>query len=89
MKTQNTKQQNLFFNGKVSKYFAGHKNLYLGDKDFTFADEFVNIQAEIKTISKDNKFHGKKISLNQIREYASNVGIKDNFGSAQKSRSEG
>jgi len=84
MKTQ-AKQTNLFFGGSVSKYFTGHKSLYLGDKDFTFADQFVNIHAEIKTISKSGKFEGKKITLNQIREYAANVDLKDNYGRINKS----
>lgn len=79
------KQQNLFFEGKVSKHFTGHKSLYLGDQDFKFADEFVNITAEIKTISRSGKFEGKKMTLNQIREYAANVDLKDNFGRINKS----
>lgn len=79
------KQQNLFFEGKTSEYFTGHKSLYLGDHDFKFADKFVNITAEIKIISKNGKFEGKKISLNQIREYAANVDLIDNYGRIQKS----
>lgn len=74
------KQQNLFFEGKVSKHFTGHKSLYLGDQDFKFADEFVNITAEIKTISRSGKFEGKKMTLNQVREYAALSGVIDNWG---------
>jgi hypothetical protein len=85
LKQTTMKQTNLFFDGKVSEYFNGHKNLYLGDKDFVFADIFVNIQAEIKTISKDGKFSGKKVSFNQAREYASNVGNRDNLGRLNRS----
>ena len=85
LKQKTMKQTNLFFDGKVSEYFNGHKNLYLGDKDFVFADTFVNIQAEIKTISKNGKFTGKKVSFNQAREYASNVGNRDNLSRLNKS----
>jgi len=85
LKQTTMKQTDLFFNGKVSEYFNGHKNLYLGDKDFIFADIFVNIQAEIKTISKNDKFTGKKVSFNQAREYAANVDNRDNLGRLNKS----
>tara|TARA_R110000782_G_C14792749_1_gene411105 strand:+ start:1175 stop:1897 length:723 start_codon:yes stop_codon:yes gene_type:complete len=85
LKQKTMKQTNLFFDGKISEYFNGNKNLYLGDKDFVFADTFVNIQAEIKTISKNGKFTGKKVSFNQAREYASNVDNKDNLGRLNKS----
>lgn len=78
-------QQNLFFEGKTSEFFSKHKSLYLGDQDFKFADKFVNITAEIKTISKTGKFEGKKMTLNQIREYAATVGLADNYGRIQKS----
>ena len=53
-------QTNLFFDDKVSQYFNGKMDLYLGDIDFKFADEFVNITAEIKTISENYIFKGKK-----------------------------
>lgn len=56
-------QTNLFFDDKISKYFNNKMNLYLGDMDFKFADEFVNITAEIKTISENNMFTGKKIIM--------------------------
>tara|TARA_R110000744_G_scaffold94453_2_gene182357 strand:+ start:522 stop:1028 length:507 start_codon:yes stop_codon:yes gene_type:complete len=74
------KQLNLFFDNKTSEYFSGQQNLYLGDKDFFFADEHVNIQAEIKTISKNGQFTGKKMTLNQVREYAAMVDKTDNYG---------
>lgn len=84
METINTKNQyNLFFEGEVSDFF-NHKNLYLGDIDFKFADDYVSLQAEIKTISKGNVFTGKKLSFNQAREYACNVDIIDNFKRCQK-----
>ena len=76
-------QYNLFFDGVVSDYFDGYKQLYLGDKDFIFADELINITAEIKVISNNAMFKGKKLTLNQAREYASNVGIIDNYGRTQ------
>ncbi len=74
------KNNQLFFDGKISEYFNGSKDLYIGDMDFKFADKHVNISAEIKTISKDNTFTGKKVSLNQAREYAATVGMFDNYG---------
>jgi hypothetical protein len=73
------KQLNLFFEGEISKYFDGCRNLYIGDKDFVFANDDININAEIKTISKNNTFRGKKISFTQAREYASQVDIIDNL----------
>jgi hypothetical protein len=69
-----------FFDGSISKYFNGEKHLYLGDKDIVFGDQNVNITAELKTISRDGKFSGKKMSFNQAREYSSTVGMIDNFG---------
>ena len=78
-------QYNLFFNGNISKGFDGHKKLYLGDKDFVFADDCVNITGEIKTISKSYTFEGKRLTLNQAREYASMVDLKDNYGRICKS----
>jgi hypothetical protein len=72
-------QTNLFFNNKVSEYFNGKMDLYLGDIDFKFADEIVNITAEIKTVSEFNIFTGKKISFNQAREYAAETEIFDNL----------
>ncbi len=73
------KQLNLFFEGEISKYFDGCRNLYIGDKDFVFANDDISITAEIKTISKNNTFRGKKISFTQAREYASQVDIIDNL----------
>lgn len=78
-------QFNLFFDGTVSDYFDGYRELYLGDKDFIFADDLVNITAEIKVVSANAKFTGKKLTLNQAREYASNVGVIDNYGRTQTS----
>jgi hypothetical protein len=77
-------QTNLFFDNSVSEYFNGKMDLYLGDIDFRFADEFVNITAEIKTISNDNKFTGKKLSFNQAREYACDVDILDDLKRIKK-----
>jgi hypothetical protein len=77
-------QTNLFFDDKISQYFNGKMNLYLGDVDFKFADEFVNITAEIKTISEDNTFTGKKLTFNQAREYACDVNLKDNLNRIKK-----
>lgn len=77
-------QTNLFFDNSVSEYFNGKMDLYLGDIDFKFADEFVNITAEIKTISNDNKFTGKKLSFNQAREYACDVDILDDLKRIKK-----
>ena len=73
------KQLNLFFEGETSKYFDGYKNLYIGDKDFVFANDEISIIAEIKTISKNNIFQGKKMTINQAREYASQVDVIDNL----------
>lgn len=73
------KQLNLFFEGETSKYFDGYKNLYIGDKDFIFANDQISITAEIKTISKNNTFQGKKLTYNQAREYASQVDLIDNL----------
>ncbi len=78
-------QYNLFFDGTTSEYYNGHQSLYLGDKDFIFADNILNVTAEIKTISKNGKFEGKKLTYNQAREYSSTVDIKDNYGRIQKS----
>ena len=74
------KNNQLFFDGKISEYFTGSMDLYIGDLDFKFADQHMNISAEIKTISKDNTFTGKKVSFNQAREYAATVGMIDNYG---------
>lgn len=74
------KNKQLFFDGKISEYFTGEMDLYIGDLDFKFADQHTNITAEIKTISRDNKFTGKKVSFNQAREYASTVGMIDHYG---------
>jgi hypothetical protein len=73
------KQLNLFFEGETSKYFDGNLDLYIGDKDFVFANNDISITAEIKTISKNNVFKGKKLSFNQAREYSSQVNIIDNL----------
>jgi len=74
------KQQNLFFNGTLTEYFNGKKDLYIGDQDFVFADSHTHIIAELKTISIGNKFTGKKLTFNQAREYASQDGLIDNYG---------
>ena len=72
-------QTNLFFDDNISKHFDGKMDLYLGDIDFKFADEFVNITAEIKTISENYIFKGKKLTFNQAREYACDVDLKDDL----------
>lgn len=77
-------QTNLFFDNSVSEYFNGKMDLYIGDMDFKFADEFVNITAEIKTISKDNQFTGKKLSYNQAREYSCDVDMLDDLKRIKK-----
>ena len=77
-------QTNLFFENFVSEYFNGKMDLYLGDIDFKFADEFVNITAEIKTISESNQFTGKKLSFNQAREYACDVDLLDDLKRIKK-----
>ena len=77
-------QTNLFFDDKISKYFNGKMDLYLGDIDFKFADELVNIAAEIKTISEGNIFKGKKLTYNQAREYSCDVDLKDNLNRIKK-----
>lgn len=77
-------QTNLFFDDKISKYFNGKMDLYLGDIDFKFADEFVNITAEIKTISDGNEFTGKKLSFNQAREYSCDVDNLDDLKRIKK-----
>ena len=85
MENFNKKQYELFFGGSVSKYFNGHTDLYLGDKDFVFADKGsdldpgVHITAEIKKVGVTG-FTGKKLTLNQAREYSATVGIIDNIG---------
>ena len=85
MENFNKKQYEKFFGGGVSEYFDGHKNLYLGDKDFIFADPAnglhpgTNITAEIKKVGATG-FDGKKLSMNQAREYSSTVGLIDNLG---------
>ena len=76
-------QYDLFFGGTVSEYFNGHKNLYLGDKDFIWADHIINMTAEIKIISNNNTFEGKRLTFNQAREYSSTVNQKDNLGRIQ------
>ena len=73
-------QYNLFFGGQISDYFIGKSNLYIGDKDFIFADSQIHLQAEIKTISECGNFKGKKLKLKQVREYASIVDTVDNYG---------
>ena len=77
-------QTNLFFDDKVSQYFNGKMDLYLGDIDFKFADEFVNITAEIKTISENYIFKGKKLTFNQAREYSCDVNLKDDLKRIKK-----
>lgn len=77
-------QMNLFFDDKISQHFNGKIDLYLGDIDFKFADEFVNITAEIKTISENNMFTGKKLTFNQAREYACDVNLKDDLNRIKK-----
>ncbi len=77
-------QTNLFFDDKVSQYFNGKMDLYLGDIDFKFADEFVNITAEIKTISENYIFNGKKLTFNQAREYSCDVNLKDDLKRIKK-----
>ena len=77
-------QTNLFFDDKISQYFNGKMDLYLGDIDFKFADDFVNITAEIKTISDENIFTGKKLSFNQAREYSCDVNLKDDLNRIKK-----
>ena len=85
MENFNKQQYELFFGGSVSKYFNGHLDLYIGDKDFIFADKGtdlipgVNMTAEIKTVGIKG-FDGKKLTLNQAREYSSTVGLIDNLG---------
>lgn len=73
-----------YFENAITKYFDGHHKLYIGDLDFKFADETVNVIGEIKTISKNGHFQGKKVSLNQIREYASMSNLIDNYGRTTK-----
>lgn len=77
-------QTNLFFDDKISQYFNGKMDLYLGDIDFKFADEFINITAEIKTVSENNVFTGKKLSFNQAREYSCDVNLKDDLNRIKK-----
>ena len=77
-------QYNLFFDGQVSKDFSGKRDLYLGDKDFIFADEMVNITAEVKTISLSYNFEGKKLTFIQAREYSAEQNIVDNMGRIKK-----
>ncbi len=74
------KNKDKFFEGVLSTYFAGHPNLYIGDKDFVFADEQTNYIGEIKTISAGGTFTGKKANKKQLREYVANQGKIDNFG---------
>ena len=76
------KKYNLFFNGNVSRECNGMKNLYLGDTDFKFADQCVNIAAEIKHIYINKK--PKMLTLNQAREYACDVNTYDNLGRKRK-----
>jgi len=78
------KQTNLFFNGTLSDYFKGKVDLYLGDQDFVFADSMVSILGELKTVSKNNEFTGKKLTFNQAREYSSKVNLLDNYGRTTK-----
>jgi len=90
MENFNTKQYEKFFGGSVSEYFNGHQDLYLGDKDFIFADigrdllPGINITAEIKKVGATG-YGGKKLSMNQAREYSSTVGLIDNLGRTMKS----
>jgi hypothetical protein len=77
-------QTNLFFDDKVSQYFTGKMDLYLGDIDFKFADQFVNITAEIKSVSENHIFKGKKLTFNQAREYACDVNLKDDLNRIKK-----
>lgn len=78
------KRENNFFGNVLTEYFTGQRELYIGDIDFKFADETINVIGEIKTISKSGNFEGKKISLNQIREYASMSNLRDNLGRITK-----
>lgn len=79
-----TNQYNLFFNGEIGNNFNGKKDLYLGDKDFIFADDFVNINAEVKTISINYQFTGKKLTFIQAREYSAEQDLIDNMGRTKK-----
>lgn len=74
------KKEEKFFEGILSDTFTGSSDLYIGDIDFTFANTSSNIKFEIKTVSKDGTFTGKKISYNQAREYVALNGLKDNLG---------
>lgn len=71
------KKSEKFFEGKLTEVFTGAKNLYIGDHDFKFANDHFVINAEIKTISRDNKYAGKKQWAKQAREYAATAGLVD------------
>ena len=80
----NGNQYNLFFNGQITNDFNGKMDLYIGDKDFIFADNLVNITAEVKTISEDYTFKGKKLTFIQAREYSAEQNLIDNMGRTKK-----
>lgn len=74
------KKSEKFFNGVISDYYAKRGSLYIGDMDFKFANEFYVINAEIKTISEDGMFKGKKLSFLQAREMSATAGLIDPIG---------
>lgn len=74
------KAKELFFDGRLSNYFTGYPNLYIGDHDFKFANDYYVINAEIKTISKDGKYNNTPMSALQAREYAATAGLIDPLG---------
>lgn len=77
------KPSKAFFDGIISSHFRGC-DLYIGDLDFKFADEERVVIAEIKYVSKNHKFIGRKISFLQAKEYAALVGVVDNYGRKQE-----
>lgn len=79
---EEAKKYNLFFDGNVSRECNGMTSLYLGDTDFHFADQCVNISAEIKHIYPFRT--PKMLTFNQAREYACDVNTVDNMKRLRK-----
>ena len=76
------KKYRLFMGGNISRECNGMTNLYIGDTDFHFGDECVNISAEIKHIYPNKE--PKMLTFNQAREYACDVNTYDNIGRYRK-----
>ena len=75
------KDNEKFFDGIISKYFTGREQLYIGDLDFKFANEFYVINAEIKTLDRYGKFPQERwLKMAQARDLSATAGLVDPMG---------